>query len=504
MQFLDYLVFAIYMVGVLAIGVYYYFQNKNAEDYYVGGRKMSPSHVGISIVATDVGGGFSIGLGGVGFLMGLSGSWLLFTGLIGAWLSAVFIIPRIKAVDKKHKMMTYPDFLRFRFNEKVALTAALISGIGYMGFTGGQILAGAKLASSTLITSAPFGWDPMQFGLYVIAVIIVGYTVLGGMKAVIYTDTVQWIVLLGGLVLVAIPLSLKEVGGFAGLKAALPASHFSLMNITPVKFINWMITIIPIWLVGMTLYQRMFALKDEKDAKKAWFMAGLLEYPLMAFMGVLLGMCARVLFPTVQPETGLPLLIAQILPVGLRGVVVAAFFSAIMSTADSCLMASSGNFLNDFIEKFFMKDASDKKKMKMSQLVTLVIGVIAILMVSHLQSVLNAILYAYSFMVSGLFVPTIGAYFWKKSSSTGALWAMIGGGTLTLALIFMKAQLPFGLDETVFGIALSTLLFVPLSLAFPDSREKQDRFDMLDTSSNDDDEPPVKIKENLGALGAEG
>jgi SSS family solute:Na+ symporter len=102
----------------------------------VGGRNLSAGHIGLSIVATDVGGGFSIGLGGLGFVMGLAGSWLLFSGLIGAWLTAVLIVPRIKQVDAKHGMLSFPDFLRFRYGDKVALVAAIISGIGYFGFTG--------------------------------------------------------------------------------------------------------------------------------------------------------------------------------------------------------------------------------------------------------------------------------------------------------------------------------------------------------------------------------
>ncbi|MBN2309378.1 MAG: sodium:solute symporter family protein, partial [Candidatus Hydrogenedentes bacterium] len=81
MNVIDYLIFALYMAGVLSIGVYHFRRNKDTEDYYVGGRAIKAHHVGLSIVATDVGGGFSIGLGGVGFMMGLAGSWLLFTGL---------------------------------------------------------------------------------------------------------------------------------------------------------------------------------------------------------------------------------------------------------------------------------------------------------------------------------------------------------------------------------------------------------------------------------------
>ena len=146
MYFIDYVIFGIYFVVILGIGIYFYRKNESREDYFVGNRSISASHVGMSIVATDVGGGFSIGLGGLGFVMGIAGSWLLFTGLIGAWLTAILIIPKIKRLDAKHGMLTYPDFLRLKYNDSVATVAAVISGIGYLGFTGAQILAGAKLA----------------------------------------------------------------------------------------------------------------------------------------------------------------------------------------------------------------------------------------------------------------------------------------------------------------------------------------------------------------------
>ena len=187
MTVIDHLIFALYMAAVLAVGFWFFRRNKDAEDYYVGGRSVSASHVGLSVVATDVGGGFSIGLGGVGFLMGLAGSWLLFTGLIGAWLSAVFIIPRVKRLDSRFGMLTYPDFLRHTYGDRVAFVAAVISGIGYLGFTAGQILAGAKLAAGTVVEGPVLGLSPVHFSLIIIGFIIVVYTMLGGLKAVIYT-----------------------------------------------------------------------------------------------------------------------------------------------------------------------------------------------------------------------------------------------------------------------------------------------------------------------------
>ena len=473
MSVIDYLIFGIYMAGVLAIGFYHFRRNETAEDYYVGGRKVEAHHVGLSIVATDVGGGFSIGLGGLGFTMGLAGTWLLFTGLVGAWLSAVLIIPRIKRIDKEHGMMTYPDFLRHRYGNTVALVAAIISGLGYLGFTGGQILAGAKLASATLFSQLPFGLDPLTFSIYTIATITVLYTVIGGLKAVIYTDTAQWGILMIGLLFVTIPVTLWELtkrGGIGMLFSHLPDGHLSFFNIAPVEFINWMVTIIPIWLIGMTLYQRMFACRNEAEAKKAWYIAGLFEYPIMAFTGVFLGMCARVVFPGAEAEMAMPRLIKEILPIGITGIVIASYFSAIMSTADSCLMASSGNVVNDIIQRHLWPSAGEKALMRLSQIATLLIGVLAVLLASRFQTVLDAILYAYAFMVSGLFIPTLGAYFWRGSSPTGALLAMLSGGTFSLIALTRNYEMWGGLDASFYGIAISAVVFVVFSLLIPGRR----------------------------------
>src|SRR5690554_5173685 len=101
MNWVDTSIFIVYFIMLLAFGFYFSRKNKNEKDYFIGGGNMKSGHVGLSVVATDVGGGFSIGLGGVGFTMGLSGSWLLFTGLIGAWLSAVFLIPKVYKWQKE-------------------------------------------------------------------------------------------------------------------------------------------------------------------------------------------------------------------------------------------------------------------------------------------------------------------------------------------------------------------------------------------------------------------
>ncbi len=470
MHWIDVAIFAVYMVVMLGVGFFFLRKNKSSDDYYVGGRGMGPAHVGLSVVATDVGGGFSIGLGGLGFTMGLSGSWMLFTGLLGAWLAAVILIPAVSDIARKKKLLTFPQLFEHFYNKKVAIVAGVISAIGYIGFTSSQILAGAKLASSTFIELN------QQTALIIMGVIAIVYTVMGGIKAVIYTDTIQWIILMGGLIFIGIPMGYQAVGGYEAIAETVRPQMLSLTNVSWSTLVNWGITIIPIWFVGMTLYQRIYACKDEKVAKKAWFIAGIFEWPIMAFMGVLLGLFARVaadqgMFASLgfadpaamDAEIGLPLLLRSILPVGLMGLMMSAYFSAIMSTADSCLMAASGNLQTDVFGKFFHVGKSEGSILRTSQWITLIVGILALILAGFMQNVLSLMLYSYAFMVSGLFIPVLGAIFLKKPSSLAAFIAMIGGGGLTLILILLNLELPFGLDANIFGITLATFLFVSVN-----------------------------------------
>ncbi|MFO8028933.1 MAG: sodium:solute symporter family protein [Cyclonatronaceae bacterium] len=485
----DLTVFVLYFFIILGIGVYFYFRNKGAEEYYIGGRKMDYKHVGLSVVATDVGGGFSIGLGGLGFLMGISGSWMLFTGLIGAWMAAVFLIPKVKNLSTEQGFFTMPEVFSHFFNARVAFLAGVISAIGYVGFSSSQMLAGARLAS------ASFDGMSLDAALYMMAFIIIVYTVLGGIKAVIYTDTVQWFLLLGGLIFVGIPVGYVAVGGYEAIRETVPPEMLSLRNITWQQLVNWGVTILPIWFVGMTLYQRIYATRSEKDAQKAWYLAGILEWPVMAFMGVMLGLFAKVAADQgmfaymgyeaasqMHHEEGLPMLLRTVLPVGLMGLMMSAYFSAIMSTADSCLMAASGNVTTDIIEKVFRVDTSRISMIRLSQIVTLALGILAFLLAAVFDTVLQIMLYSYAFMVSALLVPIIGGLYWKRSSNTAAWWSMIAGGVLTLGLTLLtdrdlpfevpyQITMPFGLDPIIYGLAASLLIFLSFSMLFPDRKK---------------------------------
>jgi solute:Na+ symporter, SSS family len=464
MHWIDYVIFGVYLLAMLGIGFYFMRKNKSADDYFVGGRKMSSFHIGLSVVATDVGGGFSIGLGGLGFIMGLSGTWLLFTGLVGAWLSAVFLIPKVSKLAATHRFFSFPQFLKQLFDARVAFIAGIISAIGYLGFTSSQILAGAKLASAT------FPNISIQTALVLMGVIAVVYTSVGGIKAVIYTDTYQWILLLTGLVFVGLPFCYFGIGGYDTLRSTLPDSFFSLSAVSWQQLVNWFITIVPIWFIGMTLYQRIYAAGDKRTAQRAWLVAGLFEYPVMAFTGVILGIFAKAAFETgiignpvqgaMDPEMGLPVLLRTILPVGLTGIVLASYFSAIMSTADSCLMAASGNLITDIFKRHH-----SGKVMLLSQGTTLFLGVIALFIAWKVPNVLDLMLHSYSFMVSGLFIPVLAGIFLKKRSARGAFWSMVAGGTATLTLIVSGIALPFGLDANIYGIFLALITYLLFQFA---------------------------------------
>ncbi len=464
---------------MLGVGVYFFNKNETIDDYYLGGRTLGSWHIGLSVVATDVGGGFSIGLGGLGFTIGLAGSWMLFTGLIGAWLSAVVLIPIVSKLSVKHKFFTFPQIFEHFYNSKVALVAGIISAIGYIGFTSSQLLAGAKLASATFVEI------DFLVALVIMGVIAVVYTGIGGMKAVIYTDTIQWIILMSGLVFIGIPISYYAIGGIDTIKATIGPEFLSLSNVTWQQLVNWAVTIIPIWFVGMTLYQRIFASKSEKQAKKAWFIAGLFEWPLMAFMGVTLGMFARVAFENgmfadlgytvatgIDPEMGLPILLNTVLPAGLMGLMLSAYFSAVLSTADSCLMAASGNVQTDILSKLFKFKQGRKAQLMASQIITLSIGVLALLLASYMTNVLDLMLYSYAFMVSGLFIPILVALYGKKPNSLAAISAMIVGGTTTVALVVSGLKLPLNLDVNIFGITASAFVYLVVNFLSKKQNDK--------------------------------
>lgn len=462
---IDYALIGLYAAALIAVAIRCSIGNITDEDYYLGGRKIGGGHLGLSVAATDVGGGFSIGLGALGFSTGLSGSWLLFTGLIGALWSASVLIPFLKRLPNHDSFLSFPQVFLEKYGKGAALIAALISMIGYLGFTSSQLIAGTKLSSAIF---PEFSFDSILICLSFVTIV---YTAIGGLKAVVYTDSIQWIIVLIGLAGFAIPFTLYEIGGWSGLLAHLPQGHLSLTAIGWKQFLNWMVSIVPIWFVAMTLYQRIFACADEKTAKKAWLVAGLFEWPVMAFLGAFLGVMAQAAmneglltqFATglaTDSELAIPVLLVNILPTGILGIVFASYISAVLSTADSCLMAASGNLSEDLMPRSLRKHFGSVR-------VTFLLGVVALVIAMSFENVLGLMLYSYSFMISGLFVPVLAMIYMRRPSQLAAIVSMLVGGSVCIAV---GASSPWGLDANFFGIAAAALSFGIVNFLAP-SRE---------------------------------
>jgi len=192
----------------------------------------------------------------------------------------------------------------------------------------------------------------------------------------------------------------------------------------------------------------------------------------MAFTGVILGLLSKVAFDNgmltgagfpagsaIDSEMGLPLLLKTVLPVGLTGIVLSAYFSAIMSTADSCLMAASGNVLTDIF-----RGHNHRSSLRFSQILTFLMGAAALLIALKMPNVLELMLHSYTFMVSGLFVPVIAALIKTHNNPAAAFWSMIAGGGMSLSLIILNPELPFGLDPIIFGISSSLAVFLLVAM----------------------------------------
>jgi SSS family solute:Na+ symporter len=152
------------------------------------------------------------------------------------------------------------------------------------------------------------------------------------------------------------------------------------------------------------------------------------------------------------------------------GIMMSAYFSAILSTADCCLMAASGNMLTDILQKIFPGLHAHPRVLVFTQGLTLLLGMFAMLLAASMTNVLELMLYSYAFMVSGLFVPLIAAMFLGQTNWMAALTSMIGGGCTTVLLTTMHVKLPFSLDPNIFGIAISLFLFVTVSFFLPKSK----------------------------------
>ena len=465
LQFLDYIAMLAYFLVLIWIGVSVV-RSRNEKNKYdsflAADRNMNLLQTTSSAAATDIGGGFSIAMGGLGFTLGVSGSWMIAVSGLSIVMVSFLMVPKVKRWSDKVKGLTTGDLFAARFDRKTGTLAAVVIGLSWFTFVGGQIIAGGKLLQVTLNMN-------LTVAVLVSGAVILAYTTMGGLKAVIYTDVFQMLVLMIGIVFIAVPIGLIEVGGWSAMVKQFSSSDSTkhLLDWSAVgwrQMLGWFFAIFPVWFISIAAMQRIIAARDVKTAQRGFFLTGIpIEWPLFAIGSTMIGLFARYLIPDLtDPELATPMIIMQLLPAGIAGLVIAAYIAAVMSSADSCLMGPVAIFTNDIYKRYIKPNSSELHLVRVARYATLILGILAIVTAYLIPNVLDLILYAYTFGSAGIFFPMLGLLFWKKTTAKGAFWSMLLGGSS--AVIYSIIGEPFGFAASYLGwiIGLPTLVIVSL------------------------------------------
>ncbi len=466
LHILDLLAIAAYFIILLWIGWSIMRSKKESsesESFLAADRNMNLVQTTASTAATDLGGGFSIAMGGLGFSIGFSGSWLIAVSALSAILASFLLVPKIKRWADRVKGLTTGDLFSARFDQRTGTTAAIVIALAWFTFVGGQVIAGGKLLQVTL------GMN-LSLAIFLAGAVILAYTVMGGLKAVIYTDVFQMVILLIGIVFIMVPIGLYQVGGWGSMVAHFAndpetASMVSWSAVSWKQALGWLFAVLPAWFIGIASLQRIIAARDERTARRAFLLTGVpIEWPLFAVGSTLIGLFARILVPELtDPELATPTMIIKLLPAGITGIVIAAYIAAVMSTADSCLMGPVTIVTHDIYRKFIRPQASESNIVLVARILTVVLGVLAISLAYLVPNVLDLVLFAYTFGAAGLFFPMLGLLFWRRTTASGAFWSMLLGGSS--AVVWTLAGEPFGFSASWAGwlVSLPTLLLVSLT-----------------------------------------
>jgi len=420
----------LYLAVMLTIGIYASRRAGNTADFIVAGRRL-PIWIGsATIIATWFGGGTMMGGAGASYERGLlgviadpfGGALCLF--LVGFFFARLF---------RRLRLLTFIDFFQNRYGKTAATIAAIGSISSNIGWTGALLVAFGYVFET--LTGVP-----MELGILGGAVVVFIYTVAGGMWAVALTDFVQMVVIAIGLVLLLVVV-LIDVGGWSNVAEQLPEDTFRMIPLDNTAEV-WM-NYIRAWLIfgladvtAQTLMQRAFSAKNEQVAQNSFYLAGFGHLSL-GLIPVTLGIIASVTMPgLVDPETVIPeLALAHLHPVAIA-IFVGALLAAIMSSADSALLAAASVFSVN-IMPLFKPQASDRFRLLATRIAIPVFGSIAVYVALEVQVVYNLILDSNSVILVCVTVPFIAGVWWKRANRSGALASMaMGFLTWFIAILF--------------------------------------------------------------------
>ncbi len=447
---LDFAFILIYFALLFAVGFYFSRKEKNSTDYFLAGRRVGWIAIGASLFASNISSEHFIGLAGSGASRGLAVGhfeWLAcFILLMLGWVFVPFYL--------KSGVFTMPEFLETRYNKSSRMYLTTISIIAYV-----LTKISVTLFAGGLLFHQILGWDMATSAIAM--VIIAGiYTVAGGLKAIVHVDVLQTSVLIIGAAILSL-LGLQAVGGFSGLQAKVPIDFFSMFKPLSDPDFPWTGIIFgaPIlgvwyWCTDQYIVQRVLGGKDINHARSGTLLAGFLKI-LPVFILVLPGVIAYAYFndPSIG-DNAYPLLVAsELLPPGIKGIVIASLLAALISSLASCFNSSSTLFTMDFY-RHFRPFSSEQELLLVGRLATTAIVILAILWVPFIKYISSQI-YIYLQSVQAYISPPIAAVFilgilWKRVNGTGAIWSLIIGAIIGAVRLIIELLFKAGKIEGVF------------------------------------------------------
>jgi SSS family solute:Na+ symporter len=333
--------------------------------------------------------------------------------------------------------------------------AKVITGIFSMVVCAG--ILGAQVGAIGYIFNVFLGLDQI-YGILIGCGIVIAYSTVGGMRAVVFTDIIQFIVLSVGIPLTLI-VGIVKTGGLSALQAAAPATHFSFPGGygTLTAFVSLFLTFV----LGETLVppyvQRLLLSKNARHTQKGTLWAGLFSIPFFAITGAI-GLVALALNPELDPNLSMPYVIKTVLPAGVRGVVIAGVISIVMSSADSFLNAASVSFTNDVLGPLTRRKPDARRELLTVRMINLLVGVLAVVFAVRIESVLDILVYSYNFWSPIVLVPLVAAITGLKASPR---CFFLGGGAGALGVVAWNILLenPLGIDGLIVGIIANGLVF---------------------------------------------
>ncbi|MEU6706827.1 sodium:solute symporter [Streptomyces wuyuanensis] len=453
----DYAVIVVYLAGMLAMGWWGMRRAKSKSEFLVAGRRLGPSMYSGTMAAIVLGGASTIGGVGLGYKYGLSGAWMVFTIGLGLLALSIFFSARIARL----KVYTVSEMLDLRYGGR----AGLITGVVMWAYT--LMLAVTSTIAYATIFDVLFDMN-RTVAIILGGSIVVAYSTLGGMWSITLTDMVQFVVKTIGVLLLLLPIAVVKAGGFAEMKAQLPTEYFAPFGIGGETIFTYVLIYTFGMLIGQDIWQRVFTARDDKVARWGGTVAG--TYCLAyALAGAVIGTAAKVLYPNLaNADDAFATIVKDELPLGVRGLVLAAALAAVMSTSSGALIACATVANNDIWQRLRgavtrRADGEAHDEVRGNRMFILVMGIAVIGIAIALNNVVEALTVAYNLLVGGLLVPILGGLLWKRGTVYGALSSVVVGGVAVIALMWK-----FGIlanEPIYYGLLASLVTYVVVSLA---------------------------------------